>query len=119
MQFVTGERADALSVPRGAVVRMGGKARVWVVAEGRAEPREVTTGMENPEGVEITGGLRGDERVVARGHEPLYAGARVSDAAEATSGPSATPARPGGSPGAADSGSAPAPAKEAPHGTTH
>jgi RND family efflux transporter MFP subunit len=122
MRFVTGERAAALSVPRGAVVRMGGKARIWVVAEGRAESREVTTGIENPEGVEITGGLRGDERVVARGHEPLYAGARVSDAAEATSEPSATPARPGGSPGAVESGSAPepaAPAKEAPHGTRH
>ena len=66
MQFVTGERTEALSVPRGAVVRMGGKARVWVVADGRAEPREVTTGLENPERVEITGGLRGDEHVVAR-----------------------------------------------------
>jgi membrane fusion protein, copper/silver efflux system len=132
MQLVTGERAEALSVPRGAVARMGGKARVWVVGDGRAEPREVTTGLENPEWVEITGGLRGDERVVARGHEPLYAGAQVSDAGKAPPGPGAAPAPAhGGSPGAAGHGSAPAPvpatpspqpagpAKEAPHGTGH
>jgi multidrug efflux pump subunit AcrA (membrane-fusion protein) len=126
MQFVTGERTEALSVPRGAVARMGGKARVWIVADGRAQPREVTTGLENPEQVEITTGLRGDERVVARGHEPLYASARVNDAGKAASGPGSTPAPPGGSPSAAGSGSAPAPspqpaapAKEVPHGTGH
>jgi RND family efflux transporter MFP subunit len=118
MQFVTGERTEALSVPRGAVARMGGKARVWVVAAGRAEPREVTTGLENPERVEITGGLRGDERIVARGHEALYAGARVSDAAKGTAaGAGGAPA----APSAAGPPAAPAPrpadaAKEAPHG---
>ncbi len=79
MQFVTGERAEALSVPRGAVTRLGGKATVWVVKQDRAEPAEVGTGLESPERVEITKGLAGSERVVARGHEGLYAGARVSD----------------------------------------
>ena len=79
MQFVTGERADALSVPRGAVARLGGTATVWVVKDGRAEPREVTTGLESPERVEIVRGLAGDEHVIARGHEGLYAGARVAD----------------------------------------
>jgi multidrug efflux pump subunit AcrA (membrane-fusion protein) len=78
MEFVTGERAEALTVPRGAVSRLGGTARVWVVRDGRAEPREVTTGLENPARIEIANGLQGDERVVARGHEGLYAGARVA-----------------------------------------
>jgi len=135
MQFVTGERPEALSVPRGALARMGGKARVWVVADGRAEPREVTTGLENPERVEIAGGLRGDERVVARGHEGLYAGARVSDVAKGAAAPggAGAPVTPshGGSGAGAAHGGAPAPApsatppqpagqpKEAPHGTTH
>lgn len=80
MQFVTGERRDALTVPRGAVARMGGKASVWVLkGEDQVEPVEVTTGLENPERVEILKGLEGGERVVARGHEGLYADARVSD----------------------------------------
>jgi HlyD family secretion protein len=80
MQFTTGERANALSVPRGAVARLGGKATVWIVSGDRAEPRPVETGLETPERVEITRGLAGDERVIARGHEELYAGAPVADA---------------------------------------
>ncbi len=91
LEFVTGERADALSVPRGAVARLGGKATVWVVKDGRAEPREVTTGLENPERVGITRGLNEGEQVIARGHEGLYAGARVAP----VGGPSATPTAPG------------------------
>jgi len=80
MQFVTGEHRDALTVPPGAVARMGGKATVWVLkGQDQVEPIEVTTGLENPERVEILRGLEGVERVVARGHEGLYAGARVSD----------------------------------------
>jgi hypothetical protein len=97
---------------------------VWVVADGRAEPREVTTGLENPERVEITAGLRGDEQVVARGHEALYAGARVSEVGK---GGAATGAPPGPSQGASPPAPVPptpftrpaSPAKEAPHGTTH
>ncbi len=84
MQFVTGERPDALSIPRGAVTRLGGKATVWLVQDGRAQLRDVVTGLENPERVEITGGLTGGEQVVARGHEGLYSGARLVDVSAAT-----------------------------------
>jgi RND family efflux transporter MFP subunit len=95
MQFVTGERAAAVTVPAGAVTRMGGNATVWVVKDGHAEPRAVVTGLQNPERVEIAQGLEGDEDVITRGHEGLYAGARVSDA----SSPRATPSRaPDGAP---------------------
>ncbi len=93
MEFVTGERAAALTVPRGAVARMGGKATVWVVKDGRAEPYQVTTGLEGPERIEIARGLVGDERVIARGHDGLYAGARVVDVAGATPAAADTPAQ--------------------------
>jgi multidrug efflux pump subunit AcrA (membrane-fusion protein) len=80
MQFTTGEHKEALSVPSRAVSRLGGKATVWVLKdEDRVEPREVTTGLEIPERVEILNGLTGGERVVAQGYEGLYAGARVSE----------------------------------------
>ena len=46
----------------------------------KAEPREVTTGLEATEHVEIRAGLAPGEQVVARGHEGLYAGARVTEA---------------------------------------
>jgi HlyD family secretion protein len=114
MQLVTGERRDALSVPRGAVARMGGNARVWVVADNRAEPREVTTGLENPERVEITHGLRGDERVVARGHDGLYAGVRVTEAAKGAGRTGGTDA-----PAAPPPSQSPSRPRETPHGATH
>jgi multidrug efflux pump subunit AcrA (membrane-fusion protein) len=79
MQFAIGRRDQALIVPASAVVRMGGKAILWVVKDGRAEPREVVSGLRNAERVEITEGLTGEERLVARGQEGLYAGARVSE----------------------------------------
>jgi RND family efflux transporter MFP subunit len=84
MQFSTGDRADAVTVPRSAVARLSGKGTVWVVKDDRAEPRSVTTGLENPERVEVTQGLSAGERVVARGYEPLYAGARVTDVTKGT-----------------------------------
>lgn len=84
MQFTTGEHKDALTVPRSAVSRLGGKATIWVLqGEDRVEPREVTTGLEGPERVEILSGLTGGERVVAKGNDGLYAGARVNDVAAA------------------------------------
>lgn len=79
MQFTARTRQEALTVPIGAVSRMGGKATVWVLKDDRAEPREVVTGLENPDRVEIIKGLAGDERVVAQGHEGLYAGAPATD----------------------------------------
>jgi len=85
MRFVTVERPEALTVPRSAVVRLGGKAAVWVVAQERAERRDVVTGLEGADRVEIVSGLQATDRVIARGHEGLYAGARVSDTAGAAS----------------------------------
>jgi len=106
MQLQTDERSDALSVPRTAVVRLGGKATVWIIDGDRAHAREVTTGLETPERVEVRTGLTGGERVVARGLDGLYDGARVAD----TSG-AAAPAPP-----TRTVPPAPAPAaKEAPH----
>jgi RND family efflux transporter MFP subunit len=95
MQFVTGERSDALSIPPGAVVRMAGKAAAWVVAGERVERRDVTTGLEGAERVEIVSGLQTGEQVIVRGHEGLYAGAPVNDMAAAARGAAAHKGMPG------------------------
>ena len=85
MQFTTGERKDAVTVPASAVTRLGGKATVWVLkGDDQAEPREVTTGLEGPDRVEIVKGLAGEARVVAKGQEGLYAGARITDTSTMT-----------------------------------
>jgi multidrug efflux pump subunit AcrA (membrane-fusion protein) len=79
MEFSTGTRGDAVTVPRSGVARMGGTSTVWVVKDDRAEPRKVITGLEGPDRVEIVQGLAAGEHVVVRGREGLYAGARVVD----------------------------------------
>ena len=104
MQFVTGEELKALSVPREAVMRSGDNASVWVVANDRVERRQVTTGLEGQDRVEIVAGLDEGERVIRQGQEGLYVGALVADASAA-----ATPA--GGSPAAGQ----PAPASPSSH----
>lgn len=134
MDFTTAERPNAVTVPRSAVARLGGKSTVWVVKDDRAEPRPVTTGLETADRVEIVQGLAAGEQVVARGREGLYAGARVADAAAGKPAPATpghenmpgmggqdTPAKPPssgmadmpGMSGAEKSGSQP---KGAPHG---
>ena len=125
MQFVTGERLQALTVPRGAVARLGGKARVWIAREeGRAEPRDVTTGLESADRVEILTGLTGVERVIARGHESLYAGARIAEMADTArpapgTGGTAAPGGPAVTmPGMGTSGSSP-PAPATPRRSPH
>ena len=89
MEFVTGSRNDVLTVPRGAVARLGDRRTVWIAADGVAQPRAVTLGLESADRVEVVSGLSLGDRVVARGHENLYAGARVAAASPA---PAALPA---------------------------
>ncbi len=119
MQFVVGDRREALTVPVSAVVRMAGKATVWVAADGRAEPRAVVTGLQTAERVEVTEGLMGDEQVIVRGHEGLYAGARISEAlspapSQAPEGKEEMPGMPG-MPGMKDQPQTPSTPKEGSH----
>lgn len=112
MQFSTGERSDAVVVPRSAVARLGGKATVWVVRDGRAGPRTVSAGLEDPDRVEITQGLADGELVVVRGREGLYSGARVVDAG--AGGPSRESGGPAGPPSGRESSPPPATSTPAP-----
>ncbi len=71
------ERAGALLVPRAAVVELGGEKAIYVVADGKAEPRTVTTGLADRDRMEITSGLKAGETVVVAGQSNLVPGARV------------------------------------------
>jgi len=115
MTIVIGERPGALTVPRAAVGRLGRASIVWVARDGLAERREVVTGLENADRLEIKSGLAEGERVVVRGREGLYVGARVVEARRATP-PGQSGAR-DGLPGTAPPAPAErAPAKETTHG---
>jgi RND family efflux transporter MFP subunit len=72
-------REDVLTVPAKAVVQMKERKLVYVVGkDGTASPREVVTGIETDEGVEILeGDLSTGDRVVTEGNFGLKDGARV------------------------------------------
>jgi RND family efflux transporter MFP subunit len=71
------EAPRRLWVPVAALARGGDSTRVWVVVDGRAEPRAVVTGAERGGDVEVRAGLAGDERPVLRPPGGLRPGARV------------------------------------------
>ena len=72
------ERTGALLVPRAAVIDRGdGQKTAYVVVDGRAEPRAVTTGLTDADRIEILSGVSAGDVVVVAGQTNLTAGAPV------------------------------------------
>lgn len=65
-RVLTLTREEALVVPEAAVRREGDRSFVWVVEDGRARRREVTTGVRDPESgrVQILAGVEAGDRVI-------------------------------------------------------
>jgi len=69
---------DALAIPTQAIARNGSKATVLIVdAQNRIEEREVTIGEEGDNRVEVTSGLKPDDRVVLGSRSEFRTGDRV------------------------------------------
>ena len=76
-RVVTAKAKGVLTVPGGALFQQAGRWRCYVVADGRAELRDVTPGYSNGLTIEIREGLaEGDEVIVYPG-DKLSDGARV------------------------------------------
>jgi RND family efflux transporter MFP subunit len=71
-------RANALTVPRNAVVDFEGKRGVYMITEDIARFHPVTTGLSDGERVEIESGVTDGERVVTTGATALRDGDRVT-----------------------------------------
>jgi RND family efflux transporter MFP subunit len=71
-------RAD-MTIPKSAVRQRDGRDIVWVVRDGRAEPRAVTVATTRGEEVAIAAGLSGGERVVIDRTDTLAEGTRVTE----------------------------------------
>ncbi len=67
-------RDRAPGLPRRAVFQLDGKPHVFVVAEGKAERREVKLGLEGGERVEIIAGLSPEDAVVVEGNMGITEG---------------------------------------------
>jgi membrane fusion protein (multidrug efflux system) len=70
-------RAEALQIPRVALVETDGEAAVFIVQDGLARRRAIRTGLTNAGAIEITDGLTGSERVVVVGQSALKDGNKV------------------------------------------
>jgi macrolide-specific efflux system membrane fusion protein len=63
--FLLDERTDVIALPRAALMREGGRSTVLVLEEDRWIQRTVTTGLQTPQRIEVTSGLRVGETVAA------------------------------------------------------
>ncbi|MBI4457267.1 MAG: efflux RND transporter periplasmic adaptor subunit [Acidobacteria bacterium] len=78
-QIVVGTKANALLVPASAVWRRAGQpAFVYVVEQGQARRRQVKIGIEQPENIEVVGGLKASEWVIAEQYLELADGIPVA-----------------------------------------
>jgi membrane fusion protein (multidrug efflux system) len=70
-------RAEALTIPRVALLDTDGAANVFIVANGKAVQRSIKTGLANAGRIEITEGLTAAEQVVVVGQNGLKDGNAV------------------------------------------
>ncbi len=77
-KLATDVRPRAVVIPEDALVPLQGSTFVWVVLEGKAVRRPVTTGVRSPGFVEVRTGVEAGEQVVVGGQERLFDGAPVA-----------------------------------------
>ncbi len=71
----TQHRPDALTVPIQAVQQQNGKSSVLVIdQQNRVQPREIETGLEDPDRVEVLSGLQEGDRVIVGNFGSYQAG---------------------------------------------
>lgn len=71
-------RENTLLVPAAAVLAEDAESSVFVVEDGIAKRRPITTGLESGERIEVISGLEGSEQVIVVGHSALRDGTPVS-----------------------------------------
>jgi RND family efflux transporter MFP subunit len=72
------EHRNVVLVPAVAVAREGDETAVFVAAEGKAERRAVTLGLNDGAHVEIASGIKAGEKVIVDGQAGLPDGAAIS-----------------------------------------
>jgi len=77
-EIVTARHDDTIVIPKNLVMASGDNKYVFIVEEGFARSRRITTGLENPDMIEVLEGLSPEERLVTSGFETLRNGAKVT-----------------------------------------
>ena len=76
-EIVTEAREDVVLVPRKLVLTRQGRKVVFIEEEGRAQMRDVETGLEDRERIEVVSGVDQGERLITSNYETLRRRTRV------------------------------------------
>jgi len=83
VNIVYERRENALQLPRAAMLDADGAQSVFIVVDGKAQQRPVSTGLANNGWLEVVEGLDGSEQVVVVGQAGLKTGSPVKVVSEA------------------------------------
>ena len=70
-ELVTASKDKAIVIAKNIILSRRRGKTVYVVVKGASERRVITTGLENPESVEVIKGLKVNDRLVTKGFETL------------------------------------------------
>ena len=77
VRIITDTRADAVLIPKRAVVYEGGERYVFTITKDRAIKRKLIAGFEDPQNIEAVSGIAPGETIIVLGHSGLKDGAMV------------------------------------------
>jgi HlyD family secretion protein len=77
VRIIVSSRQNVLKVPTSSLIRHGSDWAVYVVQDDRASRRVVQLGQRNGLEAEVTGGLNGDERIIAYPSDSVADGVKV------------------------------------------
>jgi len=70
-EIVVAKKDSAIVIPKDIILSKRRGKTVFIVEKGAAEDRVISTGLENPDFVEVTDGLKVNQRLVVKGYETL------------------------------------------------
>lgn len=70
-EIVLAHKDSVIVIPKDVIISNQRGKSVFIVSQGTAEQKQVTLGYENQDKVEITSGLKANERLVVKGFETL------------------------------------------------
>ena len=71
MNIITREKKNCLTIPAKAIVTVDGKKGVYVIVDGKAVFKEITTGILDGNSIEVEKGLLPEERVIITGQNSI------------------------------------------------
>ncbi|MBN2092902.1 efflux RND transporter periplasmic adaptor subunit [candidate division KSB1 bacterium] len=76
-EIIAAQKDSAIVIPKEIITSRRGSKTVFIVEKGAAQDRQIDTGLENRDYVEVINGLKVGDRLVVKGFETLREGSRV------------------------------------------